>query len=355
MFLFNSKQMQSAPKRVLFIDAMRGFTMFLVVLGHVFVYGLGYGEEESVLSSFFITFRMPMFFFISGYIGFKAIEKWDFDFYKKLLGKKALVQLVPTIVFFLIWCFAFEKNIISTFSETGATVYWFTVVLFEMFVVYFSIAFLSNCISTKLFSPIMIVIAIITVYILSFCFSPNQITGILSLRAFCRYFQFFCLGLLCRKNNEKFMYYITNQSTISILIILFISLFTLLWCSPYGKDSFIYKLNHDLAIRYTGLFLVFSLFAKNAAFFNENGQISRTMQFVGRRTLDIFLIHYFFLPNIQFLKFFFISNENVVLEFLLSSVLALIIIVISLAISGAIRNSIFLSKYLFGVNLKQTS
>lgn len=348
-------QPQPTKKRVLFIDAMRGFTMFVVVLGHVFVYGLGYGENESVISSIFITFQMPLFFFISGYIGFKAIEKWNSEFYRTNLAKKAITLLIPTAIFFIIWGWAFDKNIVDTFLSTGATVYWFTEVLFEMFVVYFSIAFLSNCTSRFVFVPTMIAIALVTVYILSFCFTPNQITGILSLRAFCRYFQYFCLGLLCQKYNDKFISIVTQQKAITIIIVLFLTLLILMWCSPFGKDSFVYKLNHDLAIRYTGLFLVFSIFAKNSAFFDENGRISRTMQFVGRRTLDIFLIHYFFLPNIRFLKPTFISNNNVLLEFLLSSTLAIAIIAICLAISSIIRNSDFLAKYLFGVSTKKMS
>lgn len=342
--------MQPPKKRVLFIDAMRGFTMFLVVLGHVFVFGLGYGEKESVLSSFFITFRMPMFFFISGYIGFKAIEKWTFDFYWSNLCKKAQVQLIPTIVFFTLWCCAFGKDLVETFLTTGATVYWFTVVLFEMFVVYFSVAFLSHAISQKLFNPIMICIVFATIYILSFCFRPTQITGILSIRAFCRYFQFFCIGLLCRRYNEKFMSVITRQEIVTGLIVLFVALFVFMWSCPWGKESFFYKANHDLLIRYVGLFLVFALFAKNADFFNRNGRVSQVMQFVGRRTLDIFLIHYFFLPDIHCLRMYFIGNKNILIEFLLSGSLALSILVICLVVSSIVRNSDLLAKYIFGVN-----
>lgn len=107
--------MQPTKKRVQFIDAMRGFTMFLVVFGHVFVFGLGYGEEESVLSSFFITFRMPMFFFISGYIGFNAIEKCNFDFYRLNLAKKSFVQLVPTIIFLLFGVVFLTKKSLTHF------------------------------------------------------------------------------------------------------------------------------------------------------------------------------------------------------------------------------------------------
>ncbi|MFK1753854.1 acyltransferase family protein [Bacteroides fragilis] len=59
-------------KRIEYIDAMRGFTMLLVVFGHVLTHCLRNYSEDSVVYCFFERFRMPMFFFISGYIAYKA-------------------------------------------------------------------------------------------------------------------------------------------------------------------------------------------------------------------------------------------------------------------------------------------
>lgn len=339
----------SVKPRIRFIDAMRGFTMFLVVLGHIFIYSFDYYETESVVSSFFITFRMPMFFFISGYIGYKDIDRWTPQFYLTNLRKKAFVQLIPSFIFLFIWCTANRENFIMTFITTGANVYWFTEVLFEMFLVFFTTALISNRISATLFNPILISLAIATVFILSFYFHPNAITGFLSLRAFCRYFQFFVLGLMCRKYSHRFIPFITSQGVRTILLVLFFSLFLFMWQGPFAESSFVFKMNHDLIIRYTGLMLVFSLFASHADYFNHNGQISRTMQYVGTRTLDIYLLHYFFLPNLSFMKPYFIHNGNPGLEFLLAALLAIVVLCISLVFSAIIRHSEFLAHFLFGV------
>ena len=346
-----AQQTQSSNKkpRIRFIDAMRGFTMFLVVLGHIFIFSFDYYETESVVSSFFITFRMPMFFFISGYIGYKAVERWTPQFYLTNLRKKAFVQLIPSFIFLFIWCTANREDFIATFIATGANIYWFTEVLFEMFLVYFTTALISNRISASLFNPILIAVAAATVFILSFCFHPNAITGFLSLRAFCRYFQFFVLGLMCRKYSRRFIPFITGQGVRTILLVLFFSLFLFMWQGPFGESSFVFKLNHDLIIRYTGLMLVFSLFASHAEYFDQNGRISRTMQYVGTRTLDIYLLHYFFLPKLGFLKPYFIHNGNPALEFLLAAVLAIVVLCLSLAFSALIRHSDFLGHFLFGV------
>lgn len=65
--------------RMRVFDAIRGLSMFLVVFGHV----LGcfdLGGYDSFLGSVILTFRMPLFFFISGFlhIGLLGIGHLDF-------------------------------------------------------------------------------------------------------------------------------------------------------------------------------------------------------------------------------------------------------------------------------------
>ena len=60
-------------KRIEYIDAMRGFTMVLVVLTHVSSFGLGmYGSDTFSYSKIFAEFRMPLFFFVSGFVLYKS-------------------------------------------------------------------------------------------------------------------------------------------------------------------------------------------------------------------------------------------------------------------------------------------
>ena len=63
-------------KRIEWIDAMRGFTMLLVVYAHVQFFGLGL-ESDETFNQVLILFRMPLFFFISGFILYKVAAIWD--------------------------------------------------------------------------------------------------------------------------------------------------------------------------------------------------------------------------------------------------------------------------------------
>lgn len=86
----------------------------------------------------------------------------------------------------------------------------------------------------------------------------------------------------------------------------------------------------------------------------EKIHLSKPLQYVGTRTLDIYLLHYFFLPR------FLISYagrlqafDNQVVEFIVILAIALIVLAITLLASYIIRLSPFLGHYLFGVKYKQ--
>lgn len=127
-----------ATGRIAYIDALRGFTMFLVVYWHVMALSFGIKVEESVIGAFFLTFRMPMFFFISGYLGYKALQYFGWESFKSLVKKKAFVQLVPTAIFFTLFHISINSSPLVFFKE-GLTGYWFTLVLFELFVCYYTV------------------------------------------------------------------------------------------------------------------------------------------------------------------------------------------------------------------------
>ena len=92
--------------RLEWLDALRGFTMIMVVANHVA--GLGFGEEWNHSSAipFLVLFRMPLFFFVSGFLAYKASQVWNLRNFGSLIWKKVKVQTIPTLVFFFLAIFA---------------------------------------------------------------------------------------------------------------------------------------------------------------------------------------------------------------------------------------------------------
>lgn len=92
--------------RIEYIDALRGFTMILVVLGHIEL--VSFSEQTFLYTSIYKFFRMPLFFFISGYIAFKSKKVWVSHTFLKESGKKLRIQLIPTFFLGLIFTYLFN-------------------------------------------------------------------------------------------------------------------------------------------------------------------------------------------------------------------------------------------------------
>jgi fucose 4-O-acetylase-like acetyltransferase len=202
--------------RINYIDALRGFTMFLVVFGHVMTITFNLCGYDSVISSIFLTFRMPLFFFVAGFLTYKLASVWDFSFYKKNIKEKFLVQIIPTFFFFSIYMICKGINPISSLLDYGFGGYWFTIVLFEMFFIYFTIAFLCHYFYVKhksrIIDLILISISIIGLVVLIFFRGiGGQLWSILCLENLTKYFQFFVFGILCKKYLNKFVNIINRE------------------------------------------------------------------------------------------------------------------------------------------------
>ena len=73
------------------------------------------------------------------------------------------------------------------------------------------------------------------------------------------------------------------------------------------------------------------------------------MKYIGRHTLDIYLLHFFFLPsNLTMFGTYFQSTSNPVIELFVSLTIAILVITVCLAVSKVLRTSPILAHYLFG-------
>ena len=132
-------QLSVKKKRIEYIDAMRGFTMILVVFSHICVYGYGKEAVDDMVSfkNVFISFHMPLFFFISGWVLYKAERVWNWNFIKGFLTSKFMMLMVPTVFFFLLYVLVFKDARITAEDLNAAKDgYWFTLALFEFFLLY---------------------------------------------------------------------------------------------------------------------------------------------------------------------------------------------------------------------------
>ena len=128
-------------KRIEYIDAMRGFNMILIVMLHFITISYG-GVLGFSWTSFFTTFQLPLFFFISGFLMYKENRIWSVNTTFDYLTNKAKALLIPSFVFFSFYIYISKADLWAEFCIDSKSGYWFTFTLFEYYVIYMIVMFL---------------------------------------------------------------------------------------------------------------------------------------------------------------------------------------------------------------------
>lgn len=130
-------------KRIEYLDALRGFTMLLVIFSHVELFCFGLSANSSILNTLFIQFRMPLFFFVSGFLAYNPKIIWTGNTWISATKKKLRVQIIPTLIFGLLFTYLVSSESIYTFFAAPMKLgYWFTISLLEMFLIYYTVNYL---------------------------------------------------------------------------------------------------------------------------------------------------------------------------------------------------------------------
>ncbi len=327
--------------RIEFIDALRGFTMILVVLQHVASFSWHvYGHVTSV-HDYLIQFRMPMFFFISGFVMFKAGVIWDSEQIIKFFRKKIPVQLIAPFLFFALFVYSIGDNLLDSSCSALKRGYWFTFVLFEYYVFYAGIRFIIR----KSWASIVLILLGLLLYLISHMSLPipKNIAGFLSIIKW-QYFFFFVLGTIVKEHYPRVETLLDGKWLLPICIVFF---FLVNGFREIFPDNPAINLLIAFSLSFTGLIILFSFFRKYQASFVKEKVLGRSLQYIGRRTLDIYLIHYFLVPYHLKISFF-VDHPMPIIEATASLIVALLIIGACLLISNVIRLSPLLAHWLFG-------
>lgn len=354
----------SGKKRIEWIDAMRGFTMILVVTNHIQIISFSQAFSWSSTMPLLTLFRMPLFFFISGFLVYKASTVWSFSNFAKLVGKKVRIQIIPTVVFFCVALMLFHPrnmgetciNWLHTPVKGG---YWFTIALLYMFIIYYIFEFIEHRFKKLTFLPICI-LWVISLCVYATCYMPSYFewadgrkvaySGWLndtSLIQTMKYFHFFIYGNIVHRYWDKVEKLYDRKGFILAIIVLAtfasIEYLKLHWLRQQWA-----LITKTLAM-YSLMTIVFLTFRYYQEHFTRQTWVGRSLQYVGTRTLDVYLMHYLFLPTLPMIGDFFDAHRhNFTIELALALAIALLVVSLCLVASNILRISPFLKKYMFG-------
>lgn len=278
-------------KRIGYIDALRGFTIILVVLQHI-VSMYFRPNELNPLYLCLQQVRMPLFFFVSGLVFYKVQRTWNLKECILFFKKKTTVQIISPAIFMLLYFLYLDINIADGILNKSKYGYWFTYTLFTYFIFYITtqktaLHFRINGYSNDI---LMLSIGFIVCFIsLHSAGWDKSISGLLGAEKW-KYYIFFILGTLAKKEFGSFTENLDKRLSIPICIIIFATINIILNDTQSATARIVLQTTCGIF----GILILFSIFKKLDRYLTEKKTIGRTLQFIGRRTLDIYLIHFFF-------------------------------------------------------------
>ncbi|MCH5222007.1 MAG: acyltransferase [Muribaculaceae bacterium] len=293
-------------QRLHYFDMMKGVAIFLVVMGHVIAMCVR-EIDRAPLFKFIEHIHMPLFFFISGWFTFKIGASGRIAC--PALKNRAIRLLLPMLVVSSLWMWYFphsgvQSPLNSTFSglwgDTWKNGYWFTLVLFEIVLLYAAITPLLNLCRNAVAS---ILTTLCVCAILLFCYNicPAAVAGYISLELVAAFFPIFMFGVLAAKYRDGYMNAIHN-SWLQTAAMLIFAVCLYMGCWPWEFNlSPITKLCIDSAGYICLATFSLAVFERwsNTAYSPEASNMARRAaslwEYLGKQSLGIYLLHYFFL------------------------------------------------------------
>lgn len=302
-----------AKERLRWFDMLKGIAIFMVVMGHVLMLCVR-GIDAAPLAKFIGNIHMPVFFFISGWLAYRMSPDGT-GFRSPAMKPKALRLLVPMVLASTAWIYImpatglecpFDSTFEGLWTNRYKNGYWFTFVLFQIFVIYRLLCPLLRRTNSK--GQFLILGAAWAAIVAVFYLLPSKLVEILSLSLLWEFSASFFIGVIAAKHADAFNR-LTDRGWVCALALVTIAgcLRVLCWTWEFSwiNEAIVIMLRTlmQIAIAILGVGLVrpwaLRAFASDAA---TAAPWARMWEFLGKRSLSIYLLHYWFLFPLGILR-----------------------------------------------------
>ena len=249
----------SKNERIEYIDALRGFAMLLVVFCHINFFTFGVAGTSSLMATSFSSFMLPLFFILSGFLAYKSeLLLCNGKTLLVNIFKKFTVLVVPALVIGLIYTYFHSSRGADVFINGDMKMgYWFTFSLFQMFLIFYLIIYVTRKSSIKGNTKFCFASLIIVAIFMYIALSPirrsqtmSRLADIICFGQTCEYFIFFVVGIIASKFRNTFFRILDNRYISAIGIILFFLLLYYKYTLAGCYDSYIVEKSLHVWFRY---------------------------------------------------------------------------------------------------------
>lgn len=335
--------------------------IYMVVMGHVLTFCVR-DIDHSLVFKVVAQLHMPLFFFISGWFTYRLTPQglWRLPDLKR----RARQLLVPMVVMSTLWIYYFPLSGLETpFDSTLGGLwqaqfkngYWFTLVLFEIILIYSALAPVMSVVKGTVYR-IVVVCAAWAVLLLLNEFVPAEINGYLSLELVATYFPIFMVGAIAASARDGFdriarsQAWVTTSMLVGALLFLYVGWYWLF--SKWTGDNPLLMMTATSLLHLSLVVWVIALVKPWCDKECAGDMPSRKVRIwitLGRNSLAIYLLHYFFLFPLGIAREWLVSMAcGWTPCFVFAAVIAACVIAMSLGANSVIGASDFLSAIMTG-------
>ena len=335
-------------ERIGYIDSMKGFAILLMVMGHVIAYQFPSWQVAltdsprvtMIVWRIIYSFHMPLFMFCSGLFALHAYE-YTWKSVAQFIWKRALTLLFPFFIAGLIrYC-----TLGGQFLD-----YWYLYILFVFVVIVTIIDRLCSLIPKhgKNVSSILIISLAVVVHIVCSKYYWFNKLPFLDLDH-TRLFLFFSMGVICARYDLCNSLLSKNWFFTCALVIFG---FLTYWITIQGYHIPRQTLTGCI-LPISAIFIFVYLFKEGFA--NSRSRSIKWLQDLGRHSLEIYIIHGFFLFRVHYIGDYVLKLANTgggqtifFVQLTTSFVSAVVIILLCYMVMNVINKSSILSQVLLG-------
>lgn len=158
--------------------------------------------------------------------------------------------------------------------------------------------------------------------------------NLLSMNQVMTYLKFFCFGVIAKIYMPRFLRLIDNNIIVLMACLAFAAMHLLMHLFSLKNYTIL------TIAQFSSIIVIYRLFYVNRHLFSINTRTGNLMSFIGRHTLQIYFLHYFFLEGLKGLSSLDIMApiaDNFTLEIAVSLIFSSLLVALSLLLDKSLR------------------